>query len=392
MNRHVPSIAGLLAATLTLWFPVRPAAADPPPPLSTSLFSFPGYTIGPGSAISAGRVLSDRWLGDEPFSNPAAAGPGGVAISGAMLHVSRQDLRAGNRNFDETPAFFDGAGFSAFLPPRGPFSASLYAFQPVLRREANAFTRGTSALDPDAPPPATLETTASARELRAGGGVSVGLGPARIGASVEWTRRQDAYQVIETSGNPAAGTTRLELEGDGVGFQVGARLDLGDSSVGGTRIGVGLRRLPAIRVDAPLSLPAPLLVPDTTLVGERAPGWELGTSARVHASPSFDVLAGVGGHSAQRWDGFDQAVGRGWEWKAALEYHDARDPWTLRFGLGQERQSDALERRADILGLGFGQAFTWGHVDAGLTHRTLDHATGPSSFEDRIIVTVRTPR
>jgi hypothetical protein len=388
MNRHAPPIAGLLAAALALGIGAGPSSGEPPPPLSTSLFSFPGFTLSPGSAVSAGRVLADRWLGDDPFCNPAAAGPVAVALSGAMLHVSRQDLRAGNRNFDETPAFFDGAGFSAFLPALGRFGASLYAFQPVLRREANAFTRGSVTIDPDAPPPATLETTASARELRAGGGVSVGAGPGRIGLGVEWIRRQDAYEVIETSGNPTAGTTRLELEGSGVAFQLGARLDLGDSSVGGTRIGVGLRRLPALEVDAPLSQPALLALPDTTLTAERAAAWELGTSGRVHASPSFDVLAALGGHSAQRWDGFDLAVGRAWEWKLAVEYHDARDPWTLRFGLGQERQSDALERRADILGLGFGQAFTWGRVDVGLMHRTLDHATGPSSFEDRIIVTL----
>ena len=40
--------------------------------------------------------------------------------------------------------------------------------------------------------------------------------------AVEWTRRDDAYETIEQSGSPDAGTRRLELSGDGIGFQIGA--------------------------------------------------------------------------------------------------------------------------------------------------------------------------
>jgi hypothetical protein len=389
MTRFTLAIVGLLAAATPILS--RPAAADPPSLFASSLFTFPGSTVNPASATSAGLALADRWLGDDPYANPAWDGGLGVALSGTMLHVSRQDLRAGNRNFDETPAFFDGAGLAVGLPALGRFGFSLYAFQPVLRLETNAFSRGTATPNP-ASPPATIEATASARELRAGGGASAGIGPVRVGGAMEWTLRDDAYQTIETSGDPASGTTRLELSGNGVGFQLGARFDRGDSSVGGISVGLGIRRLPALAVDGPLTAVLLVGTTDSTLRAEREAGWEVGTSGRCVASPSIRVLAAIGARTAQRWEGIDLVAGRAWEWKVAAEYHDARDPWTLRFGLGQERQSDADEPRADVLGLGFGWGFTWGIVDGGLAHRTLHRDIGPRSFEDRIVVTVRAPR
>jgi len=391
VNRHTPAIVGLLAAALAMTTPARPVAADTPSPLASSPFTFPGSTANPASAVSAGLVLADRWLGDDPFDNPASDLGLGVALSGTVLHVSRQDLRAVNRNFDETPAFFDGAGLAAGLPAVGPFRFSVYAFQPVLRKEATAYSRGRGTPDPSAPP-ATIETTASARELRAGGAASIGRGPLRVGVGLEWTRRQDAYELIESSGDPASGTTRLELAGDGVGFQLGARLDRGDSSVGAIRVGVGIRRLPALAVDAPLSQVLLVGASDTTLKAEREPGWELGSSARIVVSPSVRVLAAMGGRTAQRWEGLDLTAGRTWEWKLAAEYHDDRDAWTLRFGLGQERQADAREPRADVLGLGYGRRFTWGTANVGLTHRSIDRETGPQAFEDRIVLTVGSRR
>ena len=117
--RQVPShaVAGLAGALLIAAL-ARPAASDTPSPLASSLFAFPGATGHPASAVSAGLAMADRWLGDDPFENPAAAPGPGVALSGALLHVSRQDLRALNRNFDETPAFFDGAGLAG--GPRSP--------------------------------------------------------------------------------------------------------------------------------------------------------------------------------------------------------------------------------------------------------------------------------
>ncbi len=391
MTRIHPAVRPtVLAACLAaLIAPSAPAA--PPPPLGTTLFAFPGATTNPATAASAGLVLADRWLGDDPAWNPSAAPGSMVRLSGLVLHVSRQDLRAGNRNYDETPAAFDGAGFAAGLPARGRFALSAYAFQPVLRRETSAFSRGTGAVDP-MNPPGTIEAAGEARELRAGGALSVEVGPGRVGVGVEWTRRDDRYETIERSGSPTSGTTRLELAGDAVGFQLGGRLDLGDPGAGGVRLGAGVRRLPALAVDAPLTQDLLVGRSDSTWRAERGAGWEMGASARYAAGPAFRAIAALGGRTAQRWEGFDLAAGRAWEWKLAGEYHDARDPWTLRFGIGQEREDGVDEARADVLGLGFGWAFAWGTLDVGVAHRTLHRGAAPNSFEDRLVLTVGAPR
>ena len=87
-----------------------PAAAQLPVTIQPDLFPFPGYHVTPGSAVSAGVALADRWLGDEPFANPAMARPWTIALSPMILHVSRQDLRADHRGYEETSAYFDAAG------------------------------------------------------------------------------------------------------------------------------------------------------------------------------------------------------------------------------------------------------------------------------------------
>src|SRR5439155_21449937 len=91
-------------------FAAAPALAQIPSAISSDLFPFPGYHVSPGSAQSAGRALSDRWLGEEPFDNPAAARQYTLALSPLLFHISRQDLRADNRVFQETSAYFDAAG------------------------------------------------------------------------------------------------------------------------------------------------------------------------------------------------------------------------------------------------------------------------------------------
>src|SRR5262245_53858360 len=93
--------------------------AQPPPPLSSGLFSFPGSNPSPGTAISAGRGLADRWLGDAPFDQPSLSGPSVIEVSPLLARVSRQDLRAGNREYDETAAFFDFAGARLQAPAWG---------------------------------------------------------------------------------------------------------------------------------------------------------------------------------------------------------------------------------------------------------------------------------
>jgi hypothetical protein len=394
--RHVTRLA-LAAAWMALaatagWLSVAasPVAAATQPLFGSPLFAFPGATTNPASAASAGLAIADRWLGDDPFDNPAAASALGGQLSGAILHVSRQDLRATNRNFDETPAFVDGSGLVVGLPAHGRFGFNLYAFQPLFEQESNAFTRGSGTPDP-ANPPGTVEAQSTASEMRAGAAVSAALGRGRVGAALEWVRRDDQYQVLEESGSPESGTRQLDLTGDGIGFQIGATLDRGDSNSRGIRVGLGIRRHPALPADASLSQALLTGSTDTTLSVEREAGWEIGTSARYTASPAVRVLASLGGRSERAWQGFDFAAGHAWEWKVALEYHDARDPWTLRLGLGQQHESDVPEPRADDLGLGLGWRFAHVTTDLGLLHRTLVRTSTPHSFEDRIVLTVRTP-
>jgi hypothetical protein len=390
-RRSSPGLPALLVS-LAVALPASPAIATPPSPLTPSLFAFPGSAVGPASAASAGLALADRWLGDEPFANPAAAPGLRVTASPAMLRVSRQDLRADNRNYDETPAFFDGAGLAVGLPAWGRLGFTLYGFQPVLRFEDNAFSRGRGTPDP-ANPPAIIQAHTSAREVRAGLAVSSGVGVGRIGVGLEWTRREDVYETIEQSGDPAnAGTKRLEFSGDGLSVQAGARFDRGDSSAGAVSFGLGARYLPALRVEAPHAETLPVGPTNDTLRAEREAGWEVGATARLAVSPAFRVLAAVGGRTAQRWEGFDLRAGRAWEWKLAWEYHDVRDPWTLRLGLGQELQSDVPEPHANVVGIGFGWQFASAAVDVGVVRRTLARDAEPNSFDDRVVLSIRMPR
>jgi hypothetical protein len=387
-RRQTPALVWVVAAAVTGFLPL-PARGQTPTPLSPALFSFPGSVASPASAASAGLALADRWLGEEPFANPAGNVVPRIAASGTMLHVSRQDLRADNRNYDETAAFFDGAGLVGRLPSLGPLDATVYAFQPVLRREDNVFSRGTATPDP-ANPPALIESHASQRELRAGLAASVAVGPGRLGLGAEWTRREDAYQTVEHSGNPQSGTSRLDLSGDGFGLQAGARLDRGDSSAGAFRVGLGVRYLPALDLEASHSEAFLIGTSKDTLHLRREAGWEAGTSASVVVSPAFRALAAFGGRTAQRWDALDQRSGRGWEWKLGGVYHDPIEPWTFRFGLGQERQSGVPEPRANVLGLGFGWQLATATIDLGVTHRTLSREGSPNSFDDRIVLTIGT--
>ncbi|HKQ59552.1 MAG TPA: hypothetical protein VJY35_16945 [Candidatus Eisenbacteria bacterium] len=367
-------------------------ALSAPTPLDPVLFSFPGSVTGPASGASAGVALADRWLGDEPFSNPAVAGGLELDLSGTLLHLSRQDLRARNRQYDETPAFFDGAGVAVSLPKFRGLTGAIYAFQPVLRRENSAFTRGRVAPNPSDPPPATIESSARAREQRAGVALSFAVGPARIGAAAEWNRREDFYEVTERSGSPEAGTRRLELKGDAVGYQLGARMGSGFAMPGAFEVGVGLRYLPALAVDAPHTEELLTGSVNEVLHAERTSGWEGGVSARYVASPAFRAVAGVGGRSSQRWEGFDLSAGRGWEWKLGGEFDDPIDPWSFRFGLGQERQDGVPEPRADVLALGLGWHFEGAWLDLGLVHRTVKREASPNSFDDRVVLTLRSPR
>ena len=79
------------------------------------------------------------------------------------------------------------------------------------------------------------------------------------------------------------------------------------------------------------------------------------------------------------------------EWKLAGEYHDARDPWTFRFGGGQEQQSGVPEPRAGVYALGLGWRFKHSNVDFALTHRTLQRPGEPTSYDERVLLGITVP-
>src|SRR6266404_3351172 len=83
------------------------ALAQPPVPIDGARYAFPGAVPSPASAISAGLALADRWLGDDPFANPAIPSGRAIAVSGLARRVSRQDLRAENREFSDDAGYFD---------------------------------------------------------------------------------------------------------------------------------------------------------------------------------------------------------------------------------------------------------------------------------------------
>lgn len=364
----------LLSAALA-----APAPADAPSPLDSGVFGFPGQTSAPGSARSAALGRSDRWLGEEPFDNPAVFTTSRISITPALQRVSRQDLRAGNRNYNETSAFVDfagaWAGFSA-----GEIGLAVYAHQPVIRLESFAFERGTSAAIPGA-----VKGDNTQREYRAGVAVSAPVGALRVGLGAELTGRSDTYELQEISGSPESGMRELEFSGTAVGGQGGVRWESEAPWGGPLRVGVAGRWVPAMSVDATQTLT--LLVGDSTsrFTAERDAGWDAGFSASIPAGETFRVLASFGGRSEREWTGLDLTEGSGTEWRLGGEFHDERDPWTFRFGVGQEFQSDVPEERAGIVGLGFNWDFEGLLLDVGVMRRTLQRDGSPTSYDDRLL-------
>ncbi len=355
-----------------------PAGAQLPTPLDhAGLFGFPACVPSPGSAASAGVGLADRWLGDEPFDNPAASPARGVSLSPLLLRVSRQDLRSNYRNYDETAAFLDGAGGWISVPLRG-VGIVLYGQHPALRREENAFTRGQLG---SPVPPGTVTTSTTSREARAGFALSAARGALRFGAAGEWTRRSDAYDYQETSGDPAAGNRHADFGGDAAGFAAGARL----AGAGRVALGAAVRYAPALTLTG--GWHSELLTGDSAAavsVG-RGVAWEGGFSARVAVTPEFHALAALGGRGSRSWDAFGVRPGAGAEWRVGGEFHDARDPWTVRFGLGLETQSGVPEPRAGVVALGFGWKMESLTLDLAALRRSLQRAGEPTSYDDRVL-------
>jgi hypothetical protein len=362
-----------------------PTAAQTPDPLGrVELYAFPGAVTGPASAVSAGTALADRWLGDEAFSNPAAAPGRRLSLSPTLLHPSRQDLRAKFHEFDETSAFIDLAGGSLSLPLR-QFSFTLYGMQPVLRHEENAYLRGEAGAFP---PPAVVAGQTDSRESRAGLAVSSAWHGLRLGVAGEWVRRDDSYDYEEKNGVIDPGVHHADFSGTGLGFQAGVRGTFGGAAVHRLTAGAAVRYLPALSLDGRQSTDLLSGTSDTTFTVKRAAAWEGGVSARYALTEAFGVLAAAGGRGAQAWDGFGVTSGPVATWSVGGEFHDAGDPWTVRFGIGQELQTGVPEPRAGMIGVGFGWALDRTTLDFSALRRSLARADEPMSYDDRLVASV----
>jgi len=307
--------------------------------------------------------------------------PRGVTLSPTLLRLSRQDLRAGNRNYDERAGVFDGAG-AALSTRSAPIW--LYVWQPVLRFEDFAFNRGTIQ-DPSVQP-AVITGKANMRETRVGLAASYRmLHRLRFGAGAEWTRRDDRYDSDEVSGSPDQGSRHLDFSGDAIGGTLGFRFDSADSGAGTWTVGGALRYLP--KLDLTGRLQADLLsgTVDSAFSATRESGVEGGLAV---VSNAMRLMASIGGRSQQDWNGLEMTAGSAVAVRLGGEFHDSRDPWTLRFGLGQEQQRGVPEPRAGSVGLGFGYDWEGIVLDLGVLHRGIERPGRPRSFDDRVVGSV----
>lgn len=364
-----------------------PARAQLPVTITPDLFPFPGTHHSPGSAVSAGLAIADRWLGEEPFDNPAASRPSTLALSPMILHVSRQDLRADHRSYEEQSAFFDAAG-GFFSLQRGRLGLALYGYQPVVRLEDNLFLTGSTV-----GPSGSVQSNSSAREFRGGLALSLGPGRWRFGIAGEWTQRVDHYERSEKTGGPDYQTHTADFSGGGVGGQAGFRLSTGEGP-GALTLGGAVRYVPELDLTGDESVLTTTISPPSTattttpIATLREAGWEGGLSLRYAVTEAFRALAAAGGRTAQEYRDWDVQSGSGAEWKLAGEYHDRRDAWTVRFGLGQEHQTDVPEPRAAVVGLGIGLQLESTQVDFGIVHRSFKRADHPASVEDRVVLSL----
>jgi hypothetical protein len=369
-----------------------PAWAQAPRPLDDpELFSFPGTATHPASAPLAGAALATRWLGEEPFDNPAGARGRMLCVTPALVRLSRQDLRVDNRNFDEQPAFFDAGGLWLGLPLGGA-GLALYAQQPALRLEDNAFARGEIGGPIE---PAVVQSRTTAREWRVGLGASIPVSDLRLGAAVEWTGRDDEYRYFEQSGSPDAGERLATFNGSGLGFQAGARWHPGSATDGPLVVGLGGRFLPELELDGEQRIASPALTATTPIAVRRESGIEGGVSVDYRLGDAFHVLGGGGRATPRDWAFGDSATAYTatsealTTWSLGGEYSDPEEAWRIRFGYGQERQDGAPEPRATLIGLSFGVTGSGLAAEIGVLRRSIDREARPRSFDDRVLVTLR---
>ncbi|MBI5170440.1 MAG: hypothetical protein HZA61_13205 [Candidatus Eisenbacteria bacterium] len=361
-----------------------PCAAGMPSPLTAARFAFPGSVVTPASGASAGLALADRWIAEDVAVNPAARPGRGLTLSPQLVRVSRQDLSAANREFEQVDLNVDFAGAQLSLPVRG-FTWSLYASQPQLRVENQSFVLGRSG---STGPSATLQYDGSTRETR--GGVAVAKGErVRWGAAVELTSRDDQYQVLETSGSPDAGLRDLTWSGSAFGGAFGLRWERRPNERGGLVVGGGLRLL------APLSVTGTELAELTSgdsrrdFEAERGSTYEAGLSARWTLSPESGVYASGTQRGAEKWDAFGVGAAAGQAWAAGIDYLDPEAVWGGRVGVGLDVQPGTPEPRAKSVGVGIAYHSGETVVDLGVLHRAIARPASPTLSDDRIVASVR---
>lgn len=355
-----------------------PARAQTPTTIAPDLFAFPGAHRSPATATSAGLALADRWLG-EPFANPAIAHPTMLVLTPMLLHVSRQDLRADHRGFKEQSGFFDAAG-GAFSFESGRWGVALYGYQPAVRIEDNLFQTGSLLT------PGLTETNSEMREVRGGLAVSLGFGHARVGVAGEWMHRADRYERVERTGG-GTNTYSADFSGDGAGGQAGFRMIFGEGP-GSWTLGAAARYIAELDLSGSETLGNVSGTTTSTISAKREAGWEGGFSTRYVITDAFQAVAALGGGSGQSFEPFTARSGPSVEVRVAGEYHDARDPWTVRFGFGQEQQTEVPEPRTAVVGLGIGFEFETTRIDFGVLHRSFKRPDHPASAEDRLVVSL----
>jgi hypothetical protein len=153
-------------------------------------------------------------------------------------------------------------------------------------------------------------------------------------------------------------------------------------------VGVAARYLPELELDGDQVFAT--LVRDTTLpvAARLESAVEFGGSVRYGLGEALDLMAGAGTTSERGWSGFSVTTGRTTTWSIAGAYHDPAEPWTVRLGIGQERQSGVPEPSAGLIGIGFGWRWQETGLDLGVLHRSIDRVDQPTSFDDRVVVTL----
>ena len=281
--------------------------------------------------------------------------------------------------------FLDAASAQVVVPI-ADLALALYVAQPVLRLEDLAFTRG---LITDPGPPARVGGQTTARELRAGAGLSGRFLGLRWGAAGEWARRNDRYQAKEDNGGPSSGTREASFEGSGFGGQAGVRGSWPSMGpLGRTTVGLSARFVPELTLEGTRDTDQLVGSSSTPIAATREAGYEAGVSIATFVTRTFRVVLGGGGRTAQEWTGFDVTSGRQSTGSIGGEFLDPESPWTFRFGLGLEQQDGSAESRAGIVGIGAEWRDESLHIGLGIVRRSFQRTDSPTSFDNRVVLTV----